>query len=40
VRKRFIPSTLEAMTYQGTLYGLPLNFKVIAMIYNKNSCRR
>lgn len=35
VRERFIPSTLEAMTYQGTVYGLPLNFKVIAMIYNK-----
>jgi len=35
VRKRFIPSTVEAMTYQGTLYGLPLNFKVIAMVYNK-----
>lgn len=35
VRDRFIPTTLEAMTYQGTLYGVPLNFKVITMIYNK-----
>ena len=34
-RARFIPSTVEAMTYRGTLYALPLNFKVIAMIYNK-----
>jgi arabinogalactan oligomer/maltooligosaccharide transport system substrate-binding protein len=32
---RFIPTTLEAMTYRGTTYGLPLNFKVITMIYNK-----
>jgi arabinogalactan oligomer/maltooligosaccharide transport system substrate-binding protein len=35
VRNRFLPTTLEAMTYQGTLYGVPLNFKVITMIYNK-----
>ncbi len=35
VRKRYIPTTLEAMTYQGTLYGLPLNYKVITMIYNE-----
>ena len=34
-RARFIPTTLEAMTYRGTTYGLPLNFKVITMIYNK-----
>lgn len=34
-RARFIPSTMEAMTYQKTTYGLPMNFKVIAMIYNK-----
>jgi arabinogalactan oligomer/maltooligosaccharide transport system substrate-binding protein len=32
---RFLPSTLDAMTYQGTLYGLPLNYKVLTMIYNK-----
>jgi arabinogalactan oligomer/maltooligosaccharide transport system substrate-binding protein len=32
---RFIPTTLDAMTYRGTTYGLPLNFKVITMIYNK-----
>ncbi|MCB1056955.1 MAG: extracellular solute-binding protein [Acidobacteria bacterium] len=33
--KRFIPSTMDALTYQGTLYGLPVNFKVVTMIYNK-----
>lgn len=32
---RYIPTTVEAMTYRGTVYGLPLNFKVITMIYNK-----
>ncbi len=35
VRKRFIPSTMEAMTYRGTTYGLPLNYKVVTLIYNK-----
>lgn len=34
-RDRYIPTTLQAMTYQGNVYGLPLNFKVITMIYNK-----
>lgn len=34
-RARFIPSTLEAMTYRGAVYGLPLDYKVIALIYNK-----
>ena len=32
---RFLPTTMEAMTYQNTVYGLPLNFKVITLIYNK-----
>lgn len=32
---RYIPTTLEAMTYRGTTYGLPLNYKVITLIYNK-----
>lgn len=32
---RFIPSTLEAMTYRGSVYGLPLNYKVITLVYNK-----
>lgn len=34
-KARFIPTTMEAMTYQGTIFGLPLNYKVITMIYNK-----
>jgi arabinogalactan oligomer/maltooligosaccharide transport system substrate-binding protein len=34
-RGRFIPSTLEAMTYRGSVYGLPLNYKVITLVYNK-----
>ncbi|HSE62490.1 MAG TPA: extracellular solute-binding protein [Thermoanaerobaculia bacterium] len=34
-KARFIPTTMEAMTYRSTVYGLPLNFKVITMIYNK-----
>jgi arabinogalactan oligomer/maltooligosaccharide transport system substrate-binding protein len=36
ITDRFIPTTLEAMTYQGTIYGLPLNYKVIAQFYNKD----
>ena len=34
-RGRFLPLTLDAMTYNGTVYGLPLNYKVVTMIYNK-----
>ncbi len=34
-KDRFIPTTMDAMTYRGTVYGLPLNYKVITMIYNK-----
>jgi arabinogalactan oligomer/maltooligosaccharide transport system substrate-binding protein len=32
---RYLKATLDAMTYQGNTYGLPLNFKVITLIYNK-----
>jgi arabinogalactan oligomer/maltooligosaccharide transport system substrate-binding protein len=35
IKGRFLPTTMEAMTYGGSTYGLPLNFKVITMIYNK-----
>ena len=35
LKKRFIPTTLQAMTYRGTTYGLPLDYKCIALIYNK-----
>jgi len=34
-RDRFLPSTLQAMTYHGTIYALPLNYKVLTMVYNK-----
>ncbi len=34
-KDRYIATTLEAMTYRGTIYGLPMDFKVITMIYNK-----
>src|SRR3954469_25516470 len=32
---RYLKATLDAMTYQGTTFGLPLDFKVITLIYNK-----
>jgi arabinogalactan oligomer/maltooligosaccharide transport system substrate-binding protein len=32
---RYVPTTLEAMTYRGSVYGLPLNYKSITLIYNK-----
>lgn len=35
IKGRYLKATLDAMTYQGTTYGLPLNFKVITLIYNK-----
>ncbi len=35
IKARFLPTTLEAMVYRGTTYGLPLNYKVLTMIYNK-----
>ncbi len=35
VKARFIPATLEAMTYRGSIYGLPFNYKEITLIYNK-----
>jgi arabinogalactan oligomer/maltooligosaccharide transport system substrate-binding protein len=34
-KERFIPTTMQAMTYRGTVYGLPVNYKVITLIYNK-----
>lgn len=35
LRRRFIPSTVQALTYRGSLWGLPLNYKVITLVYNK-----
>ena len=32
---KFIPTTMAAMVYQENTYGLPVNFKVVTMIYNK-----
>src|SRR5436305_8629936 len=34
-KARFLSTTLQAMTYQGNVYGLPLNYKVLTLIYNK-----
>jgi arabinogalactan oligomer/maltooligosaccharide transport system substrate-binding protein len=34
-RDRYIPTTLDAMTYRNTVWGLPVNYKVITLIYNK-----
>lgn len=31
----FLPPTLEALTYDDAVYGLPIAFKMIALIYNK-----
>jgi len=36
IRDRFIKITLEAMSFHDTIYGLPFNYKNIAMIYNKS----
>ncbi|MFN7967277.1 MAG: extracellular solute-binding protein [Acidobacteriota bacterium] len=35
IKDKFISTTMDAMTYRGSTYGLPLNYKVITMIYNK-----
>jgi len=35
VRARFIPTTVEALTYKKTLYALPFNYKVLTLIYNR-----
>jgi arabinogalactan oligomer/maltooligosaccharide transport system substrate-binding protein len=34
-KDRFIGTTMDAVTYRGTVYGLPVNYKVITLIYNK-----
>lgn len=36
IRARFLPRTLEALTYQRKLYGLPLEFRVVSLIFNRN----
>lgn len=35
LKQRFIPTTVEALTYRGSLWGLPLNYKCITLIYNR-----
>jgi arabinogalactan oligomer/maltooligosaccharide transport system substrate-binding protein len=35
VKKKYIPTTIEALTYRGNLWALPLDYKVITLIYNK-----
>ncbi len=35
IKGRYLKTTFDAMTYQGNVYGLPLNFKTITLIYNK-----
>ncbi len=35
LKARFIPGTVEALTYRGSLWGLPLDYKVIALVYNR-----
>jgi arabinogalactan oligomer/maltooligosaccharide transport system substrate-binding protein len=34
-QNQFLPGMLDAMTYKGTVYGLPINYKSITLIYNK-----
>jgi arabinogalactan oligomer/maltooligosaccharide transport system substrate-binding protein len=34
-RDQFLPGMLDAMTYKSSVYGLPINYKSITMIYNK-----
>jgi arabinogalactan oligomer/maltooligosaccharide transport system substrate-binding protein len=35
LRKTFLPPTVDALTYDGQLYGLPTSFKMVALYYNK-----
>lgn len=35
LKARYIPTTVQALTYRGSLWGLPLNYKVITLLYNK-----
>jgi arabinogalactan oligomer/maltooligosaccharide transport system substrate-binding protein len=35
LRNRFVPATLQAMTYHGAVYGLPLSYSLITLLYNK-----
>jgi arabinogalactan oligomer/maltooligosaccharide transport system substrate-binding protein len=35
-RDRLLPGMIDAMTYKGGLYGLPINYKMPTLIYNKD----
>ena len=35
LRASFLPTTVTALTYRGSLYGLPLDYKVITLLYNR-----
>ena len=35
-RERLLPGMLDAMTYKGGVYGLPINYKSPTLIYNKD----
>lgn len=35
LRDSFLPPTLEALTYDDSVYGLPMTFKMVALFYNK-----
>jgi arabinogalactan oligomer/maltooligosaccharide transport system substrate-binding protein len=35
-RKAFLPPTLDALTYDDAVYGLPMNVKMVALYYNTN----
>jgi arabinogalactan oligomer/maltooligosaccharide transport system substrate-binding protein len=36
VKDRLLPGMLDAMTYKGGIYGLPINYKMPTLIYNKD----
>lgn len=35
LRAKYLPQTIDALTYNGTLYALPIAFKSVALFYNK-----
>lgn len=35
LRESFLPPTLEALTYDDSVYGLPMSFKMVALFYNE-----
>lgn len=36
MRARFLPGAMEGMTYRGKVYGVPLELRVLALIYNRS----